>query len=148
MGNTCGSFMAFMHKYFNTSMKFADFATNIHLELYLENEGSDNLSEKDYRIEYYFNDDFMLSIPYTEFKKKFENELYDKTNITDFCQRDENEEENERLYFIGIFVGLGIVGILVIVIIIVLRKRIKKNNEEQLAEENDALIRESKMSTE
>ena len=62
--------------------------------------------------------------------------------------RDENEEENERLYFIGIFVGLGIVGILVIVIIIVLRKRIKKNNEEQLAEENDALIRESKMSTE
>ena len=148
VGNTCGSFMAFMHKYFNTSMKFADFATNIHLELYLENEGSVNLSEKDYRIEYYFNDDFMLSIPYTEFKKKFENELYDKTNITDFCQRDENEEENERLYFIGIFVGLGIVGILVIVIIIVLRKRIKKNNEEQLAEENDALIRESKMSTE
>ena len=90
-------------------------------------------------------------MPYVDFKKKFVNELYDKNNITDFCAKgdeDKDDDKNQKLYLIGIFVGLGIVIILVIIIIIVLRKRIKKNNEELLAEENDALIRESKMTTE
>ena len=150
VGNTCGTFMSFMHKYFNTTIKFADYATNIHLELYLENNDSENINENNYRIEYYFNDEFLLSIPYKEFKSKFEKELYDTSNITEFCQKEEKKENDnkEKLYYIGIFVGLGIVIILVIIIIIVLRKRIKKNNEEQLAEESDALIRESKMSAE
>ena len=150
VGNTCGTFMSFMHKYFNTTIKFADYATNIHLELYLENNDGENINENNYRIEYYFNDEFLLSIPYKEFKSKFEKELYDTSNITEFCEKEEKKENDnkEKLYYIGIFVGLGIVIILVIIIIIVLRKRIKKNNEEQLAEESDALIRESKMSAE
>ena len=151
VGNTCGSFMSFMHKYFNTTIKFADYATNIHLELYLENNDSENITESNYRIEYYFNDEFLLSIPYTEFKSKFEKDLYDTSNITEFCGREEkkeNDNKEEKLYYIGIFVGLGIVIILIIIIVIVLRKRIKKNNEEQLAEERDTLIRESKMSAE
>ena len=151
VGNTCGTFMSFMNKYFNTKIKQADYATNIHLELYLEKDEDENISENDYRIEYYYNDEFLLSLPYADFKIKFVNELYDKNNITDFCAKgdeDKDDDKNQKLYLIGIFVGLGIVIILVIIIIIVLRKRIKKNNEELLAEENDALIRESKMTTE
>ena len=133
VGNTCGSFMAFMHKYFNTKINFADFATNIHLELYLEEKENGTITESDYRVEYFFNDDFLLSIPYVEFKNKIQNELYNKSVITDFCQKDDNKDKDDDdtyWYMIGTFIGLGIIVVLIVIIIIVFRKRMKSKNEE------------------
>ena len=133
VGNTCGSFMAFMNKYFNTKINFADFATNIHLELYLEEKENGTITESDYRVEYFFNDDFLLSIPYVEFKNKIQNELYNKSVITDFCKKDDNKDKDDDdtyWYMIGTFIGLGIIVVLIVIIIIVFRKRMKSKNEE------------------
>jgi hypothetical protein len=73
--NTCGSFMSFMNKYFNTSINYANFSTNLHLELWREDKGDGKINKDDYRIEYYYNDDFLLSIPYNEFKNKIKKKL-------------------------------------------------------------------------
>ena len=152
VANTCGSFMAFMHKYFNTTIEFADFATNIHIELYLEEKENGTISENDYRIEYFFNDAFLLSIPYIEFKNKIKKELYNTTEITDFCnKKDENgkdddvDDDETYLYLIGIFVGLGIIIVLVIIIVICLRTRMKNNtqNNEFDSGDIDPLVRET-----
>jgi hypothetical protein len=152
VANTCGSFMAFMNKYFNTSIKFADFATNIHLELYLEEKENGTISESDYRLEYYFNDDFLLSIPYTEFKNKIKNELYDKNQITEFCKKKDDEENNDdetNWYIIGTIVGGSIIVVLVIIIIIILKKRMKnKDNNEFDNGEDNPLVRDTRISGE
>ena len=155
VGNTCGTFMSFMNKYFNTSIKFADFATNIHLELYLEEKDNMEITENNYRIEYYFNDDFLLSIPYATFKEKIVNELYNKSTITEFCKyneekSDDAEDKEDEIdwYLIGTFVGLGIVIALLVIIIIIFRIRMKKKNVDEPIDDNDPLLRDTKMTTE
>ena len=100
VGNTCGSFMSFMNKYFNTSILPAEFGINLHLELYLENKGKQTITENDYRLEYYYNDEFLLSIPYTEFKEKIKNKLYDIDKIKEFCKFPEDEDDESNWYII------------------------------------------------
>jgi hypothetical protein len=60
-----------MNKYFGTQIKYANFSTNLHLELYLEKKENKEITENDYRIEYYYNDNFLLSLPYIDLKIKF-----------------------------------------------------------------------------
>ena len=148
VANSCGAFMSFMNKYFNTSINMPDFATNLHLELYLENKGTGKISESDYRIEYYYNDDFLLSIPYIEFKKAIQNDLYNKTEIIEFCSKEvEKDEDNgdENWYIIGVIVGSVIIAILLILVIICLRLRLKKGDETDLEDENQALVRDTRI---
>jgi hypothetical protein len=80
VANTLGAFMSFMNKYFETEIKYANFSTNLHLELYLENNKTENITENDYRLEYYYNDDFLLSIPYVEFKQRIKKNLINKND--------------------------------------------------------------------
>ena len=62
--------MSFMNKYFDTKIQYANCSTNMHLELDLEKKENEKITENDCRIEYYYNDDFLLSIPYVDFKIK------------------------------------------------------------------------------
>ncbi len=138
VANSCGAFMSFMNKYFGTEIKYANFSTNLHLELYLENPEKEEITENDYRIEYYYNDEFLLSISYVEFKNKIKNYLLNQNDINSFCiaedkkedEKDEKEEKEDdsNWYMIGIIIAVIVIIILVIIIIIVLRKRIKSND--------------------
>ena len=146
VANTCGSFMTFMKSYFNTRTNFIDFATNIHLELYLEKESGD-INENDFRVEYYFNDDFLLSRPYVEFRDIVRTHLKNKTEILDFCTKEKDEVEN--WYIIYAFIVLGIILVLLVIIVIVIKKRKYMNKEETVTDgENQALVRDTKISTE
>ena len=132
VSNSLGSFMSFMNKYFETKIKYANFSTNLHLELYLEKKENENITENDYRIEYYYDDIFLLSIPYNEFKNKIKNELLDKSKIEKFCKKEEKEEVEDSSidwFMIGAIISISITVILVILIIILLRRRAKMNNE-------------------
>ena len=141
VANSCGAFMSFMNKYFGTEIKYANFSTNLHLELYLENPEKEEITENDYRIEYYYNDEFLLSISYVEFKNKIKNYLLNQNDINSFCiaedkkedEKDEKDKKEEKeddsnWYMIGIIIAVIVIIILVIIIIIVLRKRIKSND--------------------
>ena len=147
VGNTCGSFMSFMNKYFNTSIKPAEYGINLHIELYLENKGNLEITENDYRLEYYYNDEFLLSIPYTQFKEKIKDKLYDKNKITEFCSiKDEEEDDDGDLYLIGTIIGAVIVVILLIIIIIVFKRR-KKSEDNENIDENEALVRDTRITS-
>ena len=129
--NSCGAFMSFMNKHFGAEIRYSNFSTNIHLELYQENNGG-NLTENNYRIEYYYNDDFLLSLPYTEFKNKIKSKLYSQDEVKKFCQEErKNDDDNGVNWFmIASFIAAFVVIILVIAIIIVLKKRVKDNSSQ------------------
>ena len=149
VGNTCGTFMSFMNKYFNTSIKPVEYGVNLHLELYLKNKTGEPITENNYILEYYYNDEFLLSIPYTEFKQKIKNELYNSSEIINFCSLKEEEEDDTNYYLIGTIIGGVIVVILLIVIIIVFRKRKLENDDidSDNPTESEGLVRDTRISS-
>jgi len=165
ISNSLGSFMSFMNKYFGTQIKYANFSTNLHLELYLEKKENKEITENDYRIEYYYNDDFLLSIPYIEFKNKIQKDLFNSSLINNFCKvekKDEDEDEDEdedkdekdneeksvNWYMIGTLISVVIIVILVIFIIIILKRRVKNNNVSNEEDEDKAnLLRDTNRSS-
>ena len=48
---------------FNKEIKNPYYSTNLHIELFKEENSN-------YRLEYYYNDELLLSIPYNDFKQK------------------------------------------------------------------------------
>ena len=145
--NTCGSFMSFMNKYFNTSINYANFSTNLHLELWREDKGDGKINKDDYRIEYYYNDDFLLSIPYNEFKNKIKSKLINKEKINKFCLEDNNDDDiSINWYMIGIILASVMIVILIVFIIIFLKKRSKDNNN-GVVEDKAKLLRDTNRTT-
>ena len=152
-----------MNKYFGTQIKYANFSTNLHLELYLEKKENKEITENDYRVEYYYNDDFLLSIPYIEFKNKIQKDLFNSSLINNFCKvekKDEDEDEDEdkdekdneeksvNWYMIGTLISVVIIVILVIFIIIILKRRVKNNNVSNDEDEDKAnLLRDTNRSS-
>ena len=126
--NSCGAFMSFMNKYFGTEIKYANFSTNIHLELFRENKGGD-LTENNYRIEYYYNDDFLLSMPYSEFKNKIKSKLYSQDDVKKFCKEESKKDDNNKVnwFMVGSIIASVVVIILIVIIIIILKNRVRDN---------------------
>jgi hypothetical protein len=138
-----------MNKYFNTSIKPVEYGINLHLELYIKNKTGEPITENNYILEYYYNDEFLLSIPYTEFKQKIKNELYNSSEIINFCSLKEDEEDDTNYYLIGTIIGGVIVVILLIVIIIVFRKRKLENDDidSDNPAESEGLVRDTRISS-
>ena len=147
--NTCGSFMSFMNKYFGTKIKYANFSTNIHLELFLENTTKSNITEKNYRLEYYYNDEFLLSIPYTEFKNKIISNLISNEEINKFCKEEkEDDDDDTNWYLYGTIIAAVIALILIVIIIILLRKRAKNSGTSSTeVEDKGKLLRDTNRSS-
>ena len=124
--DSCGAFISFMNKYFDTGFKYCNLSTNIHLELYAE--GNDIKDESNYRIEYFYNDDFLLSIKYSEFKNKIQKFLAEKSEIEEFCQKNENGDGGANWYLVGTLIALGVAIIIIVVIVFLFRQRIKSHN--------------------
>ena len=144
VANSCGAFMSFMNQNFGTEIKYANFSTNIHLELFLEKNVGD-ITEDNYRIEYYYNDDFLLSMKYTEFKNVVKSKLIKHDDVVKFCKKEEEDESEINWFMIGTIIASFIVIVLVIVIIVVLRKRVKENGNE--VEDKDKLLRDTNRSS-
>ena len=146
VSNSLGAFMSFMNKYFGTQIKYTNFSTNLHLELYLEEKENKNITENDYRIEYFYNDDFLLSIPYKEFKDKIKYILVDQIKLNQFCKEEEKRKEQEKhIYWYYYLIGsIIIVCIIIIILYIIVSKKKNKNNKlNEEVEDKDNLIRET-----
>ena len=147
--NSLGVFMSFMNKYYGTEKKDINYATNLHLELYLEDKGSEMINENNYRLEFYYNDEFLLSIRYVDFKNKIKDELINQNEINRFCKEKEEEkipsdEEESNWYIIAIVVTVIILIGIIISIIVIIKKRKKKSDiVVDSDKKNDKLIRNS-----
>ena len=149
VSNSLGAFMSFMNKYFGTQIKYSNFSTNLHLELYLEEKDNKHITESDYRIEYYYNDDFLLSIPYKEFKEKIKYILVDQIELNQFCKVEEKRKEQEiHIYWYYYLIGsIIIVGIIIIILYIIISKKKNNNKLNEEVEDKDNLIRETNRTT-
>ena len=145
--NTCGAFMAFMNKYFDTNINYANFSTNLHLELWRNDTADGKIDESSYRIEYYYNDDFLLSIPYNEFKDKIKPKLINQDKIKRFCTEDNSDDKSINWYMIGIIIASIIILILIVFIVIILKKRSGENNSGSI-EDRQKLLRDTNRTTE
>ena len=149
--NTCGTFMSFMNKYFGTKIKYANFSTNIHLELFQENRNESEINESNYRLEYYYNDEFLLSIPYTEFRDKIRENLISKEEINKFCKEEkenDNDDDDSNWFLYGTIIAAGVAIILIAIIIILLRKRAKNSGTSSSeVEDKTKLLRDTNRSS-
>lgn len=118
--NTLSTFMSYMNMIFGTKIQFPYYATNLHIELYLEDY-------ENFRIEYYYNDELLLSIPYSEFKEKINENLKKSEEIDEFCKfvDEEAEEEDNLFYLVGTIVSSVIAVGLMVGIICIIKKREK-----------------------
>ena len=129
--STCGTFMGFMHAVFGTKIVYPYFATNINLELYLNNPNE--VKKDNYYIEYIINDESILNITYNDFVGDIKKNMKTMDEINKFCgftqeKNEENNDDDEALY-IWVNVGLGIISVILIGLIIFTIKKKKNTNK-------------------
>ena len=96
-------------------VNYANFSANAHLELYYKK------SEKKYYVNYLFNDQSIINIPFDEFKKNISDFIMNEDKIHYYCN-----EENKNDYIVVISILSSIVVILIITLVIIYFKK-KKN---------------------
>ena len=135
--DVCGAFMAFLKNIFGTKINYTKFASNLYLELVRNDitEGK-NITKEDYRIDYFFNDDFIISIPFIEFEKKINDNLKNMESVDIFCGFAKIEKKTNNLYFI-VDIALGIISLVLIILIfvaIIRKRKIGSDNFNEKAE--------------
>ena len=80
-----GVFESFMHAAFQTSFKYPYYSSTLYIELFRE-ENSKSIDENNYFINYFFDDELVLSIPYIKFKNKIISLIKSDDEIRKFCQ--------------------------------------------------------------
>ena len=120
--STCGAFMGFMLEVFRTEIAYPYFATNINLELYLDQKGA-TIKKEDYYIEYIINDESIKNISYTEFVDTLKKRMKTMDEVNKFCgftkeEKDDGENDDDDSIYIWISVALGVLLIILIGLII------------------------------
>ena len=127
--STCAVFMGFMRDIFGAETRYPYFATNINLELYLD--------DNKYYIEYIINDESILNITYNDFVGNLTQKMKTMDEVNKFCEftKDEPEpekekekdkdEDNDDAIYLWVNIALGIISVILLGIIIF---TIKKKN--------------------
>ena len=136
--STCAAFMGFMRDVFGAETRYPYFATNINLELYLDNGK--------YYIEYIINDESMLNITYDEFVGNLSQKMKTMDEVNKFCEftkeetepekeKDQNEDNDDAIY-LWVNIALGIVSVILLGIIIftIKKKKITGGSVENIDE--------------
>jgi hypothetical protein len=100
----------------------------VFVELWKGNDG-------EYNVEYYFNDEFILSMKYGEFKTEVNKNLQSDESIQTFCEFN-NKKESSFNYFKLFGICLIIVMVVLVVImvyLIMIRYKIKANKLNNVA---------------
>ena len=133
--STCGAFMGFMHEVFGTKIVYPYFATNINLELYLNNP-DEEINKDNYYIEYIINDESIKTISYKEFMEALKNKMKTMDEINKFCGftqekngDDNNNDDDDKALYIWINVALGIISLILIGLIVFTIKKKKNTNK-------------------
>ena len=135
---------------FNCSYKNPVVSSFIFIEVYKKDEKKvDNLSLKDYEVDYYFNDEFIKTIDLNVFIDGLFSVIWDEDKLEEFCEVENIEKKQEKeinKYFFSIIILSSILMTNIIVIIIIsiclstnnpIKENIFNNLEEILDEENN-----------
>ena len=135
---------------FNCSYKNPVVSSFIFIEVYKKDEKKiNNLSLKDYEVDYYFNDEFIKTIDLDVFIDGLFSVIWDEDKLEEFCEVENIEKKQEKeinKYFFSIIILSSILMTNIIVIIIIsiclstnnpIKENIFNNLEEILDEENN-----------
>ena len=131
--STISAYEMFLAKVFNNNdannfYKYPKFATQIAFEVVTDDSiDSKNKKYSDYRIKYYFNDQFIFEKKMDEFIKNVEANLWSDEKIDEFCGFVDEKEENTDLYFylMIIFSSLSVIFLIIIIILLIKSSRNK-----------------------
>ena len=140
---------------FNCSYKNPVVSSFIFIEVYKKDEKKiNNLSFRDYEIDYYFNDEYVKTIDLNVFVDGLFSVIWDEDKLEEFCEVENEEKKQEKeinKYFFSIIILSSILMINIIVIIIIsiclstnnpIKENVFNNLEEILDEENNIIIKE------
>ena len=128
--STCATFMRYMKELFGAKINYPKFASNLYLELVRKDiaEGT-KITKNDYRIDYFFNDDYILSILYNDFEKNIKSNLKTKEDIDKFCGFAIINKTNGNLYvIIDIVWGIVAVSLIVLIFVVITIKKKQADN--------------------
>lgn len=109
-----GAFTAMMKAAFNFEVKYPSFASNLFLELHLNNEI--NSSSNDYTVKYYFDDMEVGKMSYNEFIEKLDPLLMNQKEINEFCTL--GNEKSLTILWIVLISVFSVINVVIIGIII------------------------------
>jgi hypothetical protein len=135
---------------FNCSYKNPVVSSFVFIEVYKKDEKKiNNLSFRDYEIDYYFNDEYVKTIDLNVFVDGLFSVIWDEDKLEEFCEVENIEKKQEKeinKYFFSIIILSSILMTNIIVIIIIsiclstnnpIKENIFNNLEEILDEENN-----------
>ena len=133
--STISAYEMFLAKVFNNNdaisfYRYPKFATQIAFEVVTDDSiDPKNKNYSDYRIKYYFNDEFIFEKKMDEFIKKVEDNIWSDEKIDEFCGFvNETKEDNTDIYFYLMIVFSILTVIFLVIIIILLIKSSKDKN--------------------
>ena len=133
--STISAYEMFLAKVFNNNeaisfYRYPKFATQIAFEVVTDDSiDPKNKNYSDYRIKYYFNDEFIFEKKMDEFIKKVEDNIWSDEKIDEFCDFvNETKEENSDIYFYLMIVFSILTVIFLVIIIILLIKSSRDKN--------------------
>jgi len=127
--------------------RYPDFAAQIAFEVTTKEDNKTGKTDKDYYVNYYFNDDLLFSITVEDFITKINKHIWSEQNINEFCgfeeekdkQKDKPDDnpnnnekynENNTLMKIALIVFISLTGIFLIIIIILSIQLIRNKKSE------------------
>ncbi len=79
-------FELFMKKIFKTPLRFPNYGSNLYFELHSDNKVYRNRTIDNYYIEYYFDNELLMRIPFSQFKNLVEEHIWSHYRIINYCQ--------------------------------------------------------------
>lgn len=129
-GNTLSAHQIFLINTFglgNDKYRHPEYADQISYEVTRDNKKKENSTYTDYTVNYYFNDEVILTTDFQNFMDKINKKIWSKEAVDDYCQI-KNEEEKTNVLLIIVIAWSAVVLILIVVAIVLCYKVYKKKS--------------------
>ena len=136
---TISCFEVFLMEALNKNIsfyKYPQFATQISLEVVTDKEKKDAKTDSDYTINYYFDDENVVSMPMKEFIDKITPQIWTEDKINNYCgftdnkNNESSKQNNLNLYKLCLIIFVSLSGVLLIITIILSVKLITSGKKE------------------
>lgn len=143
-------FELFMKKIFKTPLRYPNFGSYMFFELHRDKKIRRHRTIDNYYIEYYFDNELLMRIPYSQFKSLIESNIWSNDRILKYCQ-----VPLDKKMLIALVVTMILISLLIFIVVLFLclkkekqkrRKKPKKNrplnyrfnNHNNIVNNNDA----------
>ena len=135
-------FELFMKKIFKTPLRYPTFGSYLFLELHRDKKIFSHRNIDNYYIEYYFDNELLMRIPYSQFKSQIENYLWSNERIFNYCQA-----PLDKKVVVAILVAVVVICVMLFIFIVLFgikkgKKRKKRKVKKKRVDEYELKIEE------